>query len=78
MLPPCAEEVLDIPQAAWLDLQPHGCYHAFLLRDLAPHYFLFKFLEKYIVQILQHDDITFVHFDCLVLLNENCCKGLPF
>lgn len=39
MLPPCTEEVLDMPQAAWLDLQLHGWYQTFLLRDLAAHRF---------------------------------------
>lgn len=51
MLPPCTEEVLDIPQAAWLDVQPRGCYQAFLLRDLAPHHSLFEFLVKYKLKI---------------------------
>lgn len=32
-LPPRTEEVLDMPQAAQLDLQLHGWYQTFLLRD---------------------------------------------
>lgn len=65
MLPPCAEEVLDIPQAAWPDLQPHGCYQAFLLRDLAPYPSLFRFLVKYKPKITRFYNTVVLPFPTL-------------